>query len=184
MNTNKKISAYVPRKDQTIIIEKSVKHFQQHDKGMLVLTCGVCKTLISLWITQELKTNTIVIGVPNLLLLKQWEDVICVLFESVPFLTVSNGVDTEHITHFLEKNQKKCIVITTYSSANKVYTATQNIRFVFGMKIFDEDPTNNSEILKIPSSKLISLTATLKQLESLPSKSLPPDVSITRFSYK
>ena len=167
---------YVPRKDQTIIIEKSVKHFQQHDKGMLVLMCGVGKTLISLWITQELNTNTIVIGVPNLLLLKQWEDVICVLFESVPFLTVSNGVDTEHITHFLEKNQKKCIVITTYSSAHKVYTATQNIRFVFGMKIYDEVhhlTTNNmiltstknySEMLKIPSSKLISLTATLKQL--------------------
>ena len=84
--TNKQIVYYIPRNDQTIIIEKSVIHFQQYDKGMLVLMCGVGKTLISLWITQELNTNTILIGVPNKLLLKQWEEVICVLFQSVPYL--------------------------------------------------------------------------------------------------
>ena len=136
--TNKQIVSYIPRNDQTIIIGKSVIHFQQYDKGMLVLMCGVGKTLISLWITQELKSNTILIGVPNKLLLKQWEEVICILFQSVPYLIVSCGVDTENIVRFLENNQKKCIVITTYSSAHKVYTATQHTRFVFSMKINDE----------------------------------------------
>ena len=136
--TNKQIVSYIPRNDQIIIIGKSVIHFQQYDKGMLVLMCGVGKTLISLWITQELNSNTILIGVPNKLLLKQWEEVICVLFQSVPYLIVSGGVDTENIMRFLENNQKKCIVITTYSSAHKVYTATQHTRFVFGMKINDE----------------------------------------------
>ena len=178
--TNKQIVSYIPRNDQTIIIEKSVKHFQQYDKGMLVLMCGVGKTLISLWITQELNSNTILIGVPNKLLLKQWEEVICVLFQSVPYLIVSGGVDTENIMRFLEKNQKKCIVITTYSSAHKVYIATQDMRFVFGMKILDEVhhlTTNNMrlahttkkyiQMLNIPSVKQLSLTATLKQLESM-----------------
>lgn len=178
--TNKQIVSYIPRKDQTIIIGKSVIHFQQYDKGMLVLTCGVGKTLISLWITQELNSNTILIGVPNKLLLKQWEEVICVLFQSVPYLIVSGGIDTENIMRFLENNQKKCIVITTYSSANKVYTATQDTRFVFGMKILDEVhhlTTNNMrlahttkkyiQMLNIPSVKQLSLTATLKQLESI-----------------
>lgn len=70
--------------------------------------CGVGKTLISLWITQELNLNTILNGVPNKLLLKQWEEVICVLFQSVPYLIVSGGVDTENIMRFLENNQKKC----------------------------------------------------------------------------
>jgi superfamily II DNA or RNA helicase len=178
--TNKQIVSYIPRNDQTIIIGKSVIHFQQYDKGMLVLMCGVGKTLISLWITQELKSNTILIGVPNKLLLKQWEEVICVLFQSVPYLIVSGGVDTENIMRFLENNQKKCIVITTYSSAHKVYTATQDTRFVFGMKILDEVhhlTTNNMrlahttkkyiQMLNIPSVKQLSLTATLKQLESM-----------------
>ena len=178
--TNNQIVSYIPRNDQSIIIGKSVIHFQQYDKGMLVLMCGVGKTLISLWITQEINSNTILIGVPNKLLLKQWEEVICVLFQSVPYLIVSGGVDTENIMRFLENNQKKCIVITTYSSAHKVYTATQHTRFVFGMKINDEVhhlTTNNMrlahttkkyiQMLNIPSVKQLSLTATLKQLESM-----------------
>jgi superfamily II DNA or RNA helicase len=178
--TNKKIVSYIPRNDQTIIIGKSVIYFQQYSKGMLVLMCGVGKTLISLWITQELNSNTILIGVPNKLLLKQWEEVICVLFQSVPYLIVSGGVDTGNIMRFLENNQKKCIVITTYSSAHKVYTATQNTQFVFDMKLLDEVhhlTTNNMrlaqttktyvQMLNIPSVKQLSLTATLKQLENM-----------------
>lgn len=178
--TKKEVVSYIPRNDQTIIIDKSVIHFQQYDKGMLVLMCGVGKTLISLWITQELNTKTIVIGVPNKLLLKQWEEVICVLFQSVPYLIVSGGIDTENIMRFLENNQKKCIVITTYSSAHKVYSATQYISFVFSMKILDEVhhlTTNNMrlahttkkyiQMLNIPCVKQLSLTATLKQLESM-----------------
>ena len=174
--TNKQIISYIPRNDQTIIIEKSVMHFQQYDKGMLVLMCGVGKTLISLWITQELNSNTILIGVPNKLLLKQWEEVICVLFQSVP-LTVSDGVDSENITRFLENNQKKCIVITTYSSAHKVYHATNILNYTFDMKINDEthhltSKNINAEgktfvnMLKIKSKKQLSLTATLKILEN------------------
>ena len=178
--TNKQIISYKPRDYQTIIIEKSVIHFHQYDKGILVLICGVGKTLISLWITQKLNSNTILIGVPNKLLLKQWEKVICVLFQNIPYLIVSGGVEIENIKRFLENNQKKCIVITTYSSAHKVYSATQDTRFVFGMKILDEVhhlTTNNMrladttkkyiQMLNIPSVKQISLTATLKQLESM-----------------
>ena len=177
--TNGQCVPYVPRSYQTIIIEKSLAYFQQHNKGMLVLMCGVGKTLISLWITQELNSDTILIGVPNKLLLEQWEEVIRVLFKNnIQCLIVSGGVDTETIIRFLEKNQKKCIVITTYSSSHKVYTATQHIRFVFGMKINDEchhltsNNINEEErktyinMLKIKSNKQLSLTATLKLLEN------------------
>jgi superfamily II DNA or RNA helicase len=181
--TNKQIDSYEPRKYQTIIIEKSVKHFQEYDKGLLVLICGVGKTLISLWITQKLSLNTVVIGVPNKLLLKQWENVIRILFQSVPYLIVSDGVDIENITRFLEHNHEKCIVITTYSSSHKVYNATQktqNTKFVFDMKILDEVhhlTTNNMQLedntkkyirmLNIPCVKQLSLTATLKQLDNI-----------------
>jgi len=178
--TNKQAVSYIPRNDQNIIIGKSVIHFQQHDKGILVLMCGVGKTLISLWITQELNSNTILIGVPNKLLLKQWEEVICVLFQNIPYLIVSGGIEIETIMRFLENNQKKCIVITTYSSAHKVYSATKNTQFVFGMKLLDEVhhlTTNNMllahttktyiQMLNISSVKQLSLTATLKQLDSI-----------------
>jgi len=177
---NKHVVPYIRRNDQAIIITKSVLHFQQYNKGMLILTCGVGKTLISLWVAQDLKSDAILIGVPNKLLLKQWEEVICVLFQNIPYLIVSGGVDTGNIMRFLENNQKKCIVITTYSSAHKVYTATQHTRFAFGMKLLDEVhhlTTNNMrlahttkkyiQMLNIPSVKQLSLTATLKQLESM-----------------
>ena len=179
-NTNKQIISYIPRNYQTIIIRKSVMHFQQNDKGIIVLICGVGKTLISLWIIQELKANTILIGVPNKLLLKQWEELICVLFKNIPYLIVSDGIDNKTITRFLENNKKKCIIITTYSSSHKIYTVTKHIMFVFDMKILDEVhhlTTNNMQlahttkkyiqILNIPSLKQLSLTATLKQLESI-----------------
>jgi superfamily II DNA or RNA helicase len=178
--TEKQIVYYQPRDYQTTIINKSVQHFQEHDKGMLVLMCGVGKTLISLWITQELKSNSIIIGVPNKLLLKQWEEVIRILFQNVPCLIVSGGIDIENIMEFLENNQKRCIVITTYSSAHKVYNATQQTGFVFDMKLPDEChhlTRNNMELknttktyiqmLNIPCVKQLSLTATLKNLESM-----------------
>jgi predicted helicase len=173
-----KSNSFMPRNDQIAIIENSVDHFQQNDKGLLVLICGVGKTLISLWITQKLNSNTILIGVPNILLLKQWKQVICVLFKNVPHLTVSGKVEPDNIVHFLQKNQTRCIVITTYSSSHKVLKATQRTSCVFDMKILDEvhhltkpymeelaHSKKYIEILKISSMKQLSLTATLKQIE-------------------
>ena len=179
MRINKQLVSYIPRNYQSIIIEKSVTHFQNCDKGMLVLICGVGKTLISIWVIQALKSNTILIGVPNKLLLKQWENVICDLFQNMPCLIVFGDITIENITNFLETNQKKCIIITTYASAHKVYTATQNTKFIFDMKINDEVHHLTSDnmllthttkkfiqMLNIPSVKQLSLTATLKQLKS------------------
>jgi|688.fasta_scaffold17596_13 superfamily II DNA or RNA helicase len=179
--TYSKNNKYIPRKDQAIIIEKAVKHFHINNKGILVLMCGVGKTLISLWITQQLKLNTIVIGVPNTLLLKQWEQSVHNIFNSIPCLIVSGGINNDTIMNFIENNRNKCIIITTYSSAHKVYSSTQQINFTFKMGINDEVhhlTTNNLnnlneddkktyvKMLKINCEKRLSLTATLKLLEN------------------
>ena len=169
---------YKPRDYQETIINKSYEYFQINERGLLIIPCGVGKTLISLWVTQKLSSNTILIGVPNKLLLEQWEGVIRVLFQNVPYLSVSDGVNIKNILQFLENN-KKCIVVTTYSSVHKVYTATKKLSFVFDMKILDEvhhlttsniklahDTKTYVQILNIPSTKQLSLTATLKQLEN------------------
>jgi predicted helicase len=177
LKSNKQNISYKPKDYQRVIIQKSYEYFQTKDKGLLIMPCGVGKTLVSLWITQELNSNTILIGVPNILLLKQWKNVINIIFPDIPYLVVSSGVDIENITKFLENNQRKCIVITTFSSAYKVYTSTQNICYTFDMKINDEChhlTSSNMEIehntkqyiqmLNIKSIKQISLTATLKQI--------------------
>jgi predicted helicase len=109
----------------------------------------------------------------------QWKEVICYLFKNIPYLLISAGINPVDITNFLENNKKKCIIITTYSSAHKVYIATQKISFIFDMKINDEchhltsnnmKLENNAKIyiqmLNIQSVKKLSLTATLKYLEN------------------
>lgn len=169
----------IPRTDQITIIENSVEYFFEHNKGLLIIPCGVGKTLISLWITQRLNSNTILVGVPNKLLLKQWEKIICLFFQGVQHLVVSGGIDVDDIIQFLQMNNENCIVITTYSSAHKVYTATQQTAFVFDMKLNDEchhltnynmEIANNKksyiQMLNIESRKQLSLTATIKQLEN------------------
>jgi predicted helicase len=174
-----KTSTYKPYELQQIIIDKAYNYFQENDKGLLILTCGVGKTLISLWITMQLNLQTIIIGVPNTLLLNQWEKTISYLFQEVPYMIVASGINKDDIILFLKKNNNKCIIITTYASSHKVVLATKKSKFIFDMKINDEvhhlTTTNmelekttktNVEMLKISSTKMISLTATLKQLDS------------------
>jgi predicted helicase len=169
---------YIPRNYQTEIIQKSVEYFKTNQKGLLILPCGVGKTLCSLWIATVLNTNTIVIGVPNRELLNQWRTSVSILFPNVPVLIVSGGVSVENISDFISANIK-CIVITTYSSSHKVYNASQNCNFSFDIKINDEvhhltclnmSLTDTSkkyiQMLKINSIWQLSLTATLKLLEN------------------
>ena len=171
-------SRYTRRSDQIEIIDLSVKHFQTNDKGLLVLICGVGKTLISLWITQDLKANTILVGVPNKLLLVQWEKVIKELFPAYPCLIVKGSVNIEEITLFLNENKEKCIIITTYASSHKVCSASVTSAFRFDMKILDEvhhltshhtikeEHKTYVKILDVNCVKQLSLTATLKILEN------------------
>ncbi len=187
-------NTYHTRDYQMEIINKSSDYFQNNKKGLLIIPCGVGKTLISLWITYKLNSNTILIGVPNKLLLKQWYNIIYILFKNIPCLIVSDGISMDNITCFLENNKKKCIVITTYSSSHKIYYATQYIDFSFDMKINDEAHhlTSNNiiiennekkfiQMLNISSNKQISLTATIKQLENIDNNNIISNDNIEYF---
>jgi predicted helicase len=170
---------YIPRIDQTEIINKAIEYYKLHDKGMLILSCGVGKTLISLWIIQKLQSNTILIGVPNKLLLKQWEKVINVIFKNIPYLIVDGKVDKIKIKEFFKQNNNRCILITTYASSYKIHKYTHKKDFIFDIKIndevhhlttnkfdSDEDDKTFINMLKIRSTKQLSVTATLKILEN------------------
>jgi superfamily II DNA or RNA helicase len=173
----------VPRDYQIEIIDKSIEYYQKNDKGMLILICGVGKTLISLWITIKLNLNKILIGVPNTLLLEQWEEVIkgnedyYGVKPDIKILIVDKDCNKDKIIKFLKDNEK-CIVITTYHSSNKILDATNESNYIFDIKINDEChhlTTSDMELantrkafvqmLSIKSKKQISLTATLKQIE-------------------
>ena len=181
-NENRITNKYNEREYQTQIIDIIFEYFQNNNKGILILPCGAGKTYIALSSLIKLEINRILIGVPNILLLKQWENIISNLFQNVPYLIISsilNKIDIFNITRFLQNNLQRCIVITTYSSAHKIYTATNNINFVFDIKVNDEvhhltsnnideeDKKTYIKMLKIKSIKELSLTATLKLLENI-----------------
>jgi superfamily II DNA or RNA helicase len=167
-----------PRIDQEEIINKSYEHFQKENKGMLILMCGVGKTLISLWITQKLNLQKIIIGVPNKLLVKQWSNEIKKIFPTINDLLVEDSIEINDIKYFLNTNES-FIIITTYSSCHKVVASSKDLNIIFDMKINDEChhlTSSNMEIekttkkfvemLKIDSIKQLSLTATSKKLET------------------
>ena len=97
---------------------------------MLVLPCGTGKTFISLLFIKESGYLKICIVVPNLLLLKQWEDNIKLLLPDIPILLVS-GNNTNKIKKCIKDNNK-FVIITTYHSANKL------CKFNFDIIVHDE----------------------------------------------
>lgn len=191
---------YTQRQYQADLVQKAFAYFQEYEKGILLIICGAGKTLISLWIAEKLNVNSILIGVPSRLLLSQWKHTIRSLdcFLLFPILTVSGGIGVEQITHFLEHNPK-CIVLTTYSSSNKVRKAScavrkhahsanpQNPGFIFCLKILDEfhhlttsdlerttsESNTYIRMLNIKARKQLSLSATMKRIDSdeMPAKS-------------
>jgi DNA or RNA helicases of superfamily II len=167
---------YIPRDYQVDIINKSMIHLGENHKGMLVLSCGLGKTLISLWICQGLKCKSILVGVPNLLLLDYWKQESQKIFPNFKCMTISDVNDTD-ISSFLN-HTNQCIVITTYSSSHKVRKACMKINYIFDAKILDEahhltaknieisnDTKTYINILHVESKYQIALTATMKNLE-------------------
>jgi superfamily II DNA or RNA helicase len=105
--------------------------------GVLVLMCGVGKTLISLWTCQRMGMRRILIGVPNLMLLEQWSKEVHRVYSNLresQICKVCDMMEIEDIQEFLQENVEECIVITTYQSAFKVYQATETMNFYFDIK--------------------------------------------------
>lgn len=162
----------IPREYQKNIVDKSVKYFETNDKGLLVLMCGMGKTLISLWISQEMGCKRILIGVPNKLLLEQWIKEFGKIFPGYDLLAVKGGVSEKKINKFT-RTRKKFVIITTFHSSFKL------VNIEFDMKILDEvhhlttedidtaqERNSFVKILEVRSKKQIGLTATMKELEN------------------
>ena len=168
---------FKPRNYQLVIINKTINYYKNNDKGLLILTCGLGKTLISLWIAEKLKLNSILIGVPGTELLNQWFIYVKKIFTSYKILVVNKDIEKNEVINIL--NYNKIIIITTYKSTFKVFEAAEKKKFIFDLKICDEvhhltydklyENKQNIEnkykyinMLKIQSRKQLGLTATMK----------------------
>ncbi len=61
----------VPYDFQQLAIKDVIKGFKEFERGQLIMPCGTGKTLISLWIYEQLKPHYTLVVFPSLALLRQ-----------------------------------------------------------------------------------------------------------------
>jgi superfamily II DNA or RNA helicase len=134
--------------------------------------------MISLWISEKLNNNKIIIGVPNIELLEQLEFDVIDMFPNHYILKVQSAIKMETIKNTIINNDK-IIILTTYASSYKIKKCCDCL---FDIKTCDEthhlttlymdvsqETKNFVEFLKINSTKQLALTATLKDIENIDS---------------
>jgi predicted helicase len=156
---------YDPYDFQEEIINDVVDGFKQNDRGKLIAACGTGKTLMSLWISERLDTDTVLFVAPSLALVRQtideWTsqaseeqkfDYLAVCSDSsvdagedhweLPIEDVDIPVSTDQneVNEFIEKDHNyKKVVFSTYHSLDRVMDAIDDSDdFSFDLTIFDE----------------------------------------------
>ena len=135
--------AYTPKPYQQIAIDKVTQNL--NDRGQLIMACGTGKTLTALWIAEALKSDTVLVLLPSLLLLSktlaEWlthskepfsylpvcsddtvaksEDTIAL---STSELSFPSTTDTDAIAKFIKSSGRK-IIFSTYQSSPKIAEA-------------------------------------------------------------
>ena len=137
-----------PEKYQLIAVKKSIKHFENFDRGQLIMACGTGKTLISFWIYDKIRSNRCFFLTPTLDLIngvfKTWTTEIFALKRDVRICVFCSSEDTiqseydsfntdlsgigvelikkpEDFQRWYNTNKKKpIVVISTYQSSNKL----------------------------------------------------------------
>ena len=60
-----------PRRHQKTAINKSLAHLQANKRGQLLMACGTGKTLVGLWIREQMNVKRTIVFVPSIALLRQ-----------------------------------------------------------------------------------------------------------------
>jgi superfamily II DNA or RNA helicase len=124
-----------PRDHQTEAIEKVAKGFKDASKGQLIMACGTGKTLITLWIKENLKADLTLILLPSLSLLsqtlKEWTFGMNTPFKSLAVCsdeTVTKGASEDQL---LESVQDLSFPVTSDSSLIADFLKSSGNRVVF-----------------------------------------------------
>lgn len=158
-----KVHKLSPMKFQEPIIDSVVKGFDAVDRGKIIAACATGKTLISLWVSERMHSETVLFFAPNLSLIRQsierWTSNASDKFQYLAVCsdnTVSNKLeddlvtelidldvpvttDSEPIVKFLTGLSGKRVVFSTYQSVECLIEALKMIPdFSFDLAIYDE----------------------------------------------
>jgi predicted helicase len=145
----------LPKPHQQNAIINGVKHFEDADRGQLIMPCGSGKSLTALWLTQALNAKRIIVALPTLTLQSQTiETWLRELSQNqFPFeilligssdlmkakYNIHTTTDGSKISDFIRDNASKDIlIITTYSSSQLLAGILKDNGFGFDLIIFDE----------------------------------------------
>jgi predicted helicase len=166
---NKKVvkeKPFKPRKHQKKAIKQAINHFVKENKsrGKLIFPCGAGKSLTGYWLSEALESNSTIIAVPSLSLVKQTLEVylrevvannnnvkwLCICSDEgignsddVAVKTNNIGVpcktDSIYIQKWLKSTQNDHrIIFTTYQSGHLIADISKSLNLTFDLAIFDE----------------------------------------------
>lgn len=152
-----------PMKFQEPIISSAVKGFETVDRGKIIAACATGKTLLSLWISEKMNTETVLFFAPNLSLIRQsierWSLnanekfqylAVCsdntvsskqedALFTHLLDLDVPVTTDSAPIAKFLTGVTGKKVIFSTYQSVACLIEALKSLPgFRFDLAVYDE----------------------------------------------
>jgi superfamily II DNA or RNA helicase len=157
---------YYPREHQIKAIKKAYTHFikENNSRGKLIFPCGAGKSLTGFWMMEKFNTNSTLVAVPSLSLIKQTLDVylkevvsrnlkvkwLCICSDEgigknddILFRTSEIGVpcttNPDYIKKWLKDNKnEKIIIFTTYQSGRLIAEASKSLKFTFDLGVYDE----------------------------------------------
>ena len=160
------VEPYSPLPHQSKAISDALTYFnkQKHTRGKLIFPCGSGKSLTGYWLTRDLKSQTTLIAVPSLSLVKQTLDVylretvanglnvewLCICSDTdigksaeVKYSTEDLGIpsttDPDKIKQWLtDTSGKDRFVFTTYQSGQIIAEVSKSMDLSFDLGIFDE----------------------------------------------
>ena len=164
----------IPKDYQIEALHKLHDYYDKYDIGKIYWSCGLGKTMLSLFFIKRLILRTVIIGVPSMNLQKQFKEEILKLFpieENILCIGSIQTTDSEKIRYFLEIQSTDCkFLITTYHSCNLLLSLPE-----VDLKIGDEShhlvgkmSSSDKNFLlfhQIRSSRTLFMTATEKIIE-------------------
>jgi superfamily II DNA or RNA helicase len=154
-----------PRPHQRAAIDAAVAHYKSETRGRLIMPCGTGKSLTAFWIAQALGSQTTLVAVPSLALIRQslqdWTREYLAAGEVPDWLVVCSDETTgkldqdefvgetydlgipattksAEIIAFLKARSRRRIVFTTYQSSAVVALAAKKAKVSFDLAVLDE----------------------------------------------
>ena len=165
-------SNIIPFNYQQDILNNNLDNFIIDKKGLLLWTCGLGKSYMSLFIAKKINACSILICVPTKYLANQFANSVFNVYQINPIIKYSDGDTIDDVKQLLNSNESYKIIISTYHSSKKIL----DLNYKFDLKIGDEAhhlvtsiKDNNKETFDkfhfIESDYELYMTATPKNLD-------------------